>query len=38
MNLKDKLESGESVAHVCKLYGLKKQTVSNVRKNKEKLI
>ena len=32
-----KLESGKSVAEVCEEYGVKKQTVSDIRKAKEKL-
>jgi transposase len=37
LQLIDILERGVSVAHVCELYGVKKQTVSDIRKNKEKL-
>jgi hypothetical protein len=34
LELIDKLESGVSVARVCELYGVKKQTVSDICKNK----
>jgi hypothetical protein len=34
----DKLRSGVSVAHVCELCRVKKQTVTDIHKNKEKLI
>ena len=33
-----KLEMGASVASVCKQYGVKKQTVSDNRKSKDKVI
>jgi hypothetical protein len=36
LELIDKWESGVSVAHVCELYGVKKQTVLDSHKNKEK--
>ena len=32
-----KLESGHTVAEVCEIYGVKKQTVSDIKKSKEKL-
>lgn len=32
-----KLESGMSVAHICEQYGIKKQTVSDIKKNKSKI-
>jgi hypothetical protein len=38
LELIDKLESGVSVPRVRKLYGVKKQTVSDICRNKEKLI
>ena len=31
-------DSGASVVHVCEVYGVKKQTVSDIQKNKDKLI
>lgn len=37
LELIEKLESGWSVARVCEEYGVKKQTVSDIRKAKEKL-
>ncbi|KAM6471896.1 uncharacterized protein PHA67_002618 isoform 2-T2 [Liasis olivaceus] len=37
LELIEKLESGSSVARVCEEYGVKKQTVSDIRKAKEKL-
>ncbi|XP_061608174.1 uncharacterized protein LOC133467379 [Phyllopteryx taeniolatus] len=37
LELIKKLESGVSVASVCQQYGVKKQTVSDIRKSKEKL-
>lgn len=33
----EKLESGVSVARLCEQYGIKKQTVSDIKKNKEKI-
>ena len=38
LELISKLEGGASVEHVCEVYGIKKQTVSDIRKNKDKLI
>ena len=38
LELIKKLESGVSVARVCDEYGVKKQTVSDIRKSKEKLL
>ena len=32
------IENGASVAGVCEQYGIKKQTVSDIRKSKEKLM
>ncbi|CAM1324768.1 Uncharacterised protein r2_g3362 [Pycnogonum litorale] len=37
LELIKKLESGVSVARVCEIYGVKKQTVSDIRKAKDKL-
>ena len=37
LELIEKLESGVSVARVCDEYGVKKQTVSDIRRSKEKL-
>lgn len=37
LDLIEKLEQGFSVAHVCEIYGVKKQTVSDIRKSKNKL-
>uniref|UniRef100_A0A8C6X7W9 HTH psq-type domain-containing protein n=1 Tax=Naja naja TaxID=35670 RepID=A0A8C6X7W9_NAJNA len=37
LELIEKLESGWSVARACEEYGVKKQTVSDIRKAKEKL-
>ena len=38
LELIEKIEKGASVAIVCEQYGVKKQTVSDIRKGKEKLI
>ncbi len=32
-----KLEAGKTVSQVCEIYGIKKQTVSDIKKSKEKL-
>ena len=37
LELIGKLESGHTVAQVCAIYGVKKQTVSDIKKSKEKL-
>ena len=37
LELIGKLESGHTVAQVCAFYGVKKQTVSDIKKSKEKL-
>lgn len=37
LELIKKLEAGATVAHVCEEYGVKKQTVSDIRKAKDKL-
>ncbi|KAK4291507.1 hypothetical protein Pmani_035668 [Petrolisthes manimaculis] len=37
LELINKLEAGVSVARVCEIYGVKKQTVSDIRKAKDKL-
>ena len=37
LELIKKLESGVSVARVCDEYGVKKQTISDIRRSKEKL-
>ena len=37
LELISKLESGHTVAQVCAIYGVKKQTVSDIKKSKEKL-
>ena len=38
LELISKLEGGASVKSVCEEYGVKKQTVSDIRKNKDKLL
>lgn len=37
LDLIEKLEQGFTVAHVCEIYGVKKQTVSDIRKSKKQI-